>query len=161
MYKIIERIIKTGNFRVNDLSDKIDTLWASCKLTDDERTELSTMMSDYLNPATNAPTQDEKYDRLLAEIETLKAEIKELKGETEETDPEVIVIPKWEPWDGVSDNYQFGAVVDHNNKYFLNVLEGMQNTWEPETSGVDDRYWKEITEEEAERIISEGKSMGE
>lgn len=36
-------------------------------------------------------------------------------------------IPKWEAWDGISDKYQ-------------NVLEGMQNTWEPGITGVDERY---------------------
>lgn len=64
-------------------------------------------------------------------------------------------VPAWEPWDGISDKYQYGAVVTYNGKYFLDVLYGMQNTWEPESPGVDERYWKEIAKEEAEAIISE------
>ena len=42
----------------------------------------------------------------------------------------------------------------HNDKYWINVLSGMQNTWEPEGIGVDERYWKEITNEQAEELIS-------
>ena len=30
----------------------------------------------------------------------------------------------------------------------------MQNTWEPESAGVDERYWKEIAKEQAEGILS-------
>ena len=49
--------------------------------------------------------------------------------------------PDWEPWDGVSLNYQPGAIVKHNGKLWLNVLEGMQNVWEPGVA--DSRYWTE------------------
>lgn len=82
-------------------------------------------------------------------------------GEPEPEEPTGIVIPEWEPWDGVSTDYQYGAAVTHNGKYWQNVLKGMQNTWEPGSAGVDERYWKEITKEEAESIVSEGKSTGE
>lgn len=63
-------------------------------------------------------------------------------------------VPAWEPWDGISDKYQYGAVVTYNGKYFLDVLYGMQNTWEPESPGVDERYWKEISKEQAEGILA-------
>lgn len=77
-------------------------------------------------------------------------------GGAELVDPEelTVVIPEWEPWDGISTDYQTGAVVTHNGKYWQNVLDGMQNTWEPGGVGIDERYWKEITYEEAVSILS-------
>ena len=33
------------------------------------------------------------------------------------------------------------------------LKSSMQNTWEPGTTGVDERYWKEITKEEAEALL--------
>ena len=155
MYDIIKNIIQNGVFKVSDLTTKIDTLWAESKLTDDERNELVTLMSDYLNPNTEAPELKEMYERLEARVATLEEEVKKLKGEEPGGGEEgTVTVPAWEPWDGISDKYKYGAVVTHNGKYFLDVLQGIQNTWEPESAGVDERYWKEITKEQAEGIIS-------
>ena len=155
MYEIIKNIIENGAFRVSDLTNKIDTLWAESKLSDDERSQLVQMMVDYLNPASEAPELKEMYERLEARVATLEEEVKKLKGEEPGGGEEgTVTVPAWEPWDGISDKYKYGAVVTHNGKYFLDVLQGMQNTWEPESAGVDERYWKEITKEQAEGIIS-------
>lgn len=124
------------------------------------------MITDYLNPATEAPQDYELLARQIAEMKDMLSDVIDrvtvLEGsDTDPEEPTGIVIPEWEPWDGISTDYQYGAVVTHNGTYWQNVLEGMQNTWEPGSAGVDERYWKEITKEEAERIISEGKSTGE
>ena len=166
MYEIIKSIIKTGNFRVNDIATKMDTFWAAGKLTDEEYQELNTMITDYITPEAEAPQDYELLARQIAELkDTLSDVIDRITvlegGEPEPEEPTGIIIPEWEPWNGISTDYQYGAVVTHNGTYWQNVLEGMQNTWEPGSAGVDERYWKEITKEEAERIISEGKSTGE
>lgn len=159
MYEIIKSVIEGGVFKLNDLSNKIDTLWVGGKLTDEERENLISLMSDHLNPATEAPQDYELLARQIAELKetvsSLSDRVTALEGrETESEEPTGVVIPEWEPWDGISDQYQYGAVVTHNGKYWQNVLSGQQNVWEPESVGVDERYWKEITKEEAESLIS-------
>lgn len=155
MYEIIKNIIENGTFRVSDLTNKIDTLWAESKLSDEERNQLVQMMTDYLNPASEAPELKEMHERLETRVNVLEAEAQALKGEEPGGGEEgTVTVPAWEPWDGISNKYQYGAVVTHNGKYFLDVLQEMQNTWEPESAGVDERYWKEITKEQAEGIIS-------
>lgn len=164
MYEIIKNIIENGAFRVNDLTNKIDTLWAESKLSDDERNQLVQMMTDHLNPDSEAPELKELYERLEARVTALEADVQALKGGEEsgrEEEPGTVTVPAWEPWDGISNKYQYGAVVTHNGKYFLDVLQGMQNIWEPESAGVDERYWKEITKEQAEGIISGGMTVDE
>ena len=162
MYEIIKAVIQSGAFVVSDITQKINALWVESKLTDEERQELSEMMIDYINPNTQAPELKELYLQLREElgavkeeVGTLKAEVAELKGTggTEPGPEPEITIPKWKPWDGISTDYQAGAVVEHNGKYYQNTLEGMQNTWEPGSAGVDERYWKEITKEEAEALL--------
>lgn len=165
MFEIIKNIIENGIFRVNDLTNKIDTLWAESKLTDEERNQLVQMMAEHLNPASEAPELKELYERLsdkVADLEEfiadLSSRVKALEaGGSLPVDPEPepgITVPVWEPWDGISNKYQYGAIAQHNGKYWQNVLSGMQNTWEPGSVGVDDRYWKEITKEEAEALLS-------
>lgn len=166
MYEIIKSIIKSGNFRVNDITTKMDTLWAAGKLTDEEYQELNTMITEYLNPATETPQDYELLARQIAELKDMLSDVIDRVtvlegGEPEPEEPTSIVIPEWEPWDGVSTDYQYGAVVTHNGKYWQNVLEGMQNTWEPGSAGVDERYWKEITKEEAEKIITSSDNKAE
>lgn len=149
MFGIIKNIIANGMFRVNDLSEKIDTLWAESKLSDDERNQLIQMMTDHINPATEAPELAERIARLEERVSALE------NAQTEEPEEpsEGISVPAWEPWDGVSDKYQYGAVVTNIGKYWLDTLQNMQNTWEPGSPGVDERYWKEITKEEAEALL--------
>ena len=121
MYEIIKVIIQSGNFIVSDITRKIDTLWAESKLTDEERQQLSEMMIDYINPNTQAPELKELYLQLKEEVAILKEEVAELKG-AEETEPGPgleTTIPKWKLWDGISTDYQAGAVVEHNGKYYL------------------------------------------
>ena len=149
MFGIIKNIITNGVFRVNDLSEKIDTLWAESKLSDDERNQLIQMMTDHINPATEAPELAERIARLEERVSALEnAQTKE-----PEEPSEGISVPAWEPWDGVSDKYQYGAVVTNIGKYWLDTLQNMQNTWEPGSPGVDERYWKEIIKEEAEALL--------
>lgn len=107
------------------------------------------MMTDHINPATEAPELAERIDRLEERVTALE------NAQTEEPEEpsEGITIQAWEPWDGVSDKYQYGAVVTHIGKYWQDTLQNMQNTWEPGSSGVDERYWKEITKEEAEALL--------
>lgn len=156
MYEIIKNIIQNGVFKVSELTTKIDTLWAESKLSDEQRNELITLMSDYLNPNTEAPELKDLYERLESRVSVLEDAVKELQGGgSEDPEPGEIIVPAWVPWDGISDNYQYGAVVTHINKYWQNMLQGVQNTWEPGTVGVDERYWKEITKEEAEAIVNE------
>lgn len=156
MYDIIKNIIQNGVFKVSELTTKIDTLWAESKLSDEQRNELVQMMTDFLNPSTEAPELKDLYERLESRVSVLEDAVKELQGGgSEDPEPGEIIVPAWVPWDRISDNYQYGAVVTHNDKYWQNMLQGVQNTWEPGAVGVDDRYWKEITKEEAEAIISE------
>ena len=163
MYSILKSIIMSQKEPNDTLYHKIDVAWANGDITDEEKIELEQLVFRYQNPQVQAPDLAELYNRLYEkcnamseEIESLKVRIAALEsGGTEPVDPEEpsVVIPEWEPWDGISADYQTGAVVAHGGKYWQNVLEGMQNTWEPGTTGVDERYWKEITKEEAEALL--------
>ena len=55
MYEMIKSIIISGDFKVADITNKIDVLWVSGDLTDEQRTELLQMITSHLNPGTEAP----------------------------------------------------------------------------------------------------------
>lgn len=163
MYTIIKNVITIGTYTLSDMTNKINTLWVTGELTDEQHDELIQLMYNNLNPSTEAPEISERLSRVENRVTALEEAVKELQsgGETPEPEPGTVVIPEWEPWDGVSDQYKPGAVVQHNGKYYQNTFDGAQNTWEPGTVGVDDRIWKEITKEEAEALLAEQESPEE
>ena len=163
MYSILKSIIMSQKEPNDALYHKINVAWANGDITDEEKIELEQLVFQYQNPQVQAPDLADLYSQLSEkcnamseEIEILKASIEKLQSggmEPEEPQGKPVKIQKWEPWDGISTDYQTGAVVKHKGKYYQNVLEGIQNTWEPGTTGVDERYWKEITKEEAEALL--------
>lgn len=162
MYSILKSIIMSQKEPNDTLYHKINVAWANEDITDEEKIELEQLVFQYQNPQVQAPDLAKLYNRLSEkcnamseEIETLKAIVEKLQSGTEPEGPQdkPVKIPKWEPWDGISTDYQTGAVVKRKGKYYQNVLTGMQNTWEPGVTGVDERYWKEITKEEAEALL--------
>ena len=152
MYEIIKSTIESRNFVVSDIKNKVDTLWVEGVLTSEQREELVQLISEYANPDTQAPELKSLIAIVLQEIETIKDRIEKLEGGNETGMEQPNIIPEWRAWDGVSSEYQPGTVVAHNGKYYQNTLD-IQNTWEPGSVGIDERFWKEITKEEAEMIV--------
>lgn len=158
MYTILRSIIISGKDSVSMLTHKVDMAWAEGRITDDQKTELDKLIFEYKNPETESPELAALYKRLEAQVAILEEKqadherrITTLEGGEIPVEPPTIV-PAWEPWDGITDQYQYGAAVTHGEKYWLDVLKDMQNTWEPGT--VDERYWKEISKTIAEKVIN-------
>lgn len=160
MYEIFRNVIENGLFKVNDLTDKINTIWIDGGLSQEERDHLLRSMIDHLNPATEAPELEQKIEKISKQVIDIQISIQSLilrvtaleGGDPEE--PQIPgKIPLWEAWDGVSSQYQYGSVVMHSEKYYVDALKNLQNVWESGTSGIDDRYWMEITKEQAEALI--------
>lgn len=133
------------------LTHKVDMAWANGSISDEQKTELDKLIFEYKNPETEAPDLAELYKRLEEKVNDLETRITALEGWETPADPSK-TIPAWEPWNGFSDQYQYGDVVTHQSKYWIDALKDMQNTWEPGT--VDERYWKEISKTIAEKAIN-------
>ncbi len=151
MYEIVKNVIMSGNFKLADMSRKIDTLWVQGDLTDEQRTELIKLMKEHLNPETESPEQTELYKQILAKYESLEERVTKLENGGAEPEPPIgVEIPVWEPWDGISNKYQYGAVVAFEPKYYISAYQG-QNTWMPGSLGTEG-LWKEISKEDAEAV---------
>lgn len=64
-------------------------------------------------------------------------------------------VREWEPWHPLreSTHYRYGDKTQHNGKIWRDVLDptgNKLNVWEPGAAGIDERYWVEETEPEAE-----------
>ncbi|MDO4739486.1 MAG: hypothetical protein Q4A66_02355 [Eubacteriales bacterium] len=138
MYDVMRNIILSQTLPMQEIQRRIDVFFAEGKLTEAEKAELEALAFE--NQTTDAERAEltKRVDELAAKVSELEARVAALEGE------EPGEYPEWKPWDGVSDEYQPGAIVWHNDKLWLNVLENMQNVWEPGVA--DERYWVEYTE---------------
>ena len=131
MYEIIRQVILNGGYKLNDMQGKIKRMYVRGDLTEDQMDELLSLA------LAGAQTDAERPET----IETLKAlsdrvaAIEEKLGMGEAGE----AYPAWKPWDGVSGNYQPGAIVTHAGKLWQSTYPG-QNVWEPGVVGAG--FWE-------------------
>lgn len=153
MYEIIKQVIMSGSFKLADMQKKIDTLWVQGDLSEEQRMELIALMKEHLNPETETPEQAELYKQILEKYTNLEERVTKLENGGAAPEPPVgVVVPTWEPWDGISDRYKYGAAVTIDQKYYISIFQG-QNTWMPGSMGTEG-LWKEISKEDAEAVVS-------
>ena len=164
MAVILRNVIRNGGMPLTQVSERIETMYLNGRIDAEERLELTELMHEKADPANEAGDYREmyqalavKYNELEARVEAAERAIAILNGEdgaggegSEENE-----IPEWQMWDGVSGGYAYGDIVMHGGRYWVSEYEGAVNVWEPGAAGVDDRYWREITAEEAAQRMSE------
>ena len=139
MYETFLSIITSGDYKLPDITKKINTMWITGNLTDDQRDNLLSQAAEHLDPETERPENIEMLEKLAERITDLEQRLAQLEGKTGETG-----YPEWVPWDGLSDNYQNGAIVAYNGKLWKSTYNG-QNVWEPGTVGTES-LWEEYQE---------------
>jgi methionyl-tRNA formyltransferase len=131
LYSLFEEVIKTKNFKLEEMTRKIKRSYIAGDITAEEQTSLIALVNENLNPETERPEWFDFAKGIIARIEAL-----EKKVNTETSTPEEAPkYEKWAPWDGESDKYQYGDIVEHNGVLYENILYLKQNTWEPGVIG--------------------------
>lgn len=153
MYENVKNVIMSGSFKLDDMTKKINTLWIQNDLTEEQKNELVVLMREHIKPESEMPESLEMCRALNEEVETLKKRVTKLENGGVAPEPPVgVVIEPWEPWDGISDRYKYGAVVTIDQKYYISTYQG-QNTWMPGSMGTEG-LWKGISKEDAEAVVS-------
>lgn len=132
MFEIVKSVISAGGYKLTEIQHKIKKLFLLGDLTEEQADALLTMASGGISADAERPETLKLIQSLAAEIEALKTRVQALEGTEEETPS----YPAWKPWDGISKDYQSGAVISHNGKLWESVFAG-QNVWEPGTAGTE------------------------
>ena len=140
MYNIIKTEIKGGR-KLPEVTRLINIAMGAGKLTEAQFRELNEAVLNAANPDENQP---DLRQMVLALEERVKA-LENYNGlvPAPDTPEEGGEYPAWKPWDGISQDYQQGAIVTHNGKLWQSAFAG-QNTWEPGTIGTE-ALWREYT----------------
>lgn len=131
MYDIVKSVILSKNYELVDMLKKIDTVWVSGDLTDEQRTELIELAR------TNADVGNSV--EIMQKLEDLDKRVTALEnsgggGGTEPSDeyPEYVV-GKW--------YYKDDKVTFEGKKYTCIAPEGQVCTWSPTEYPA---YWQEV-----------------
>ena len=152
MFDIIKSAISAGGYKLTEIQHKIKKLFVLGDLTEAQMDELLAMASGGVSPDAERPETLAMIKTLAAEIEAMKARVKALEGTNDEGgnndagDPEQPEHPEWKPWDGISNDYQYGAIVSHNGELWISTFRG-QNVWQPGTPGTEAMWAKYIPAE--------------
>lgn len=138
MYNIIKSVISAGGYKLVDIQQKIKNFYTRGDLTEVEMDNLLALASVGASPDAERPEFLTLIQTLAEKVSALEERVLILEGGHAEEDEH----PEWKPWDGISKDYQFGAIVSHNGELWQSVHNG-QNVWEPGTS---DSLWMKYHE---------------
>lgn len=134
MYQIIKNVIERGDFDLNAVLTKLDTLWSESKLTDEEREELITLARSNTK-VVNSIDVTAKLTELENRIATVEKALSETApSETPTEDYPEYIDGKW---------YYNGDKVSFNGKnYICTAPEGQVCVWSPTAYPA---YWEEAS----------------
>ena len=139
MFDVIKSAISAGGYKLADMQYKIKKLYVLGDLTEAEMDELLALAAGGVSTDAERPETLEMIRALDAKIFALDARVATLENKPDEPDVPGDY-PEWKPWDGISKDYQEGAIVKHGGKVWISVFSG-QNVWEPGVAG--DQFWVE------------------
>lgn len=147
MYEVIKSVISAGGYKLADIQYKIKKLYMWGDLEEAQTDELLALAAGGVSTDAERPETLAMIKTLSVRIKALEDRVKALENGDGAAGPEVeqTEYPAWEPWDGISTDYQKGAVVSHNGQLWESVFDG-QNVWEPGTAGTE-ALWVTYTPE--------------
>lgn len=139
MYNVIKGAIAAGGYKLADIQQKIKKFYVRGDLTEAQMDELLRMASGGVSTDAERPEYICLIQTMADKIEELEKRVTALEGGADE--PEA-TYPEWKAWDGISKDYQMGAIVSHNGVLWESVFAG-QNVWEPDV--VNETFWKRFS----------------
>ena len=156
MYDIMKSTISKGGYKLEEVQRRIKHMFLLGDLTEDEMNELLDLSVNGASADAERPETPELIKTLAEKIAALEARVAALEsnnnsGETDSGDDPIPQYEEWKPWDGISKDYVYGAIVTHNGELWQSVFNG-QNVWEPGTLGTGS-MWQKFTPEEPIEVV--------
>lgn len=147
MYDTLWQLIVTGDYTLTDITNKINVFWAESQITEAQRTELMALAVDNLDVEQERPDTQTTLEALAARVDALEEAVAALQSGSGDSDTgSTTTYEEWTAWDGVSNKYQYGAIVSHNGTLWISKYQG-QNVWEPGVTGTE-ALWQQYESED-------------
>lgn len=160
MYNDFLNIINAGGYDLATILHKIDVIYTSGGLDDDQRTELQELARSKANYNDSLGGVDSRLDALEAWRREVDAKLDELEwgaGGEPGTDPEPPQEDEWPEYvapTGAHDAYYNGDKMTWNGGHYICIAPiGTACVWDPATYPT---YWQKVEEQETEEPGAEG-----
>lgn len=134
MFEIFKGVISAGGYKLGDIQHKIKKMHLLGDIDETQMDELLTLAAQGVSPDAERPENLVMMQTLSRRMDGLEARLAALEGGGAEDSGETPAYEAWQPWDGISDKYQPGAIVTHGGKTWQSIYSG-QNVWEPGAAG--------------------------
>ena len=146
MYEIVKQTIENTNYKLEEMLDKIYTLYAKDKLSKEEMEELETYAREKASTDNSIDVSNKlkEMDLRMQEFDTRITKLENLEGEKPEEPTDTERYPAYIPgkW------YYNGDNCSENDKNYTCIApEGQVCVWSPSEYP---SYWKEVVEETEE-----------
>ena len=145
MFEIVKNVILGKNYKLEDMLNKIDTLWIESKISDEEKTSLISLSRENALAENSYKPLQEQLNNLYKAFDNFKEEVNArlntLEGKEDVEEPVEEYPPFMKP-EGAHDCYNEGRKMTFNGKKYICLIDGC--VWSP------DEYpqgWKEVVEE--------------
>jgi hypothetical protein len=152
VYDVMKTTISKGGYRLEEVLNRVKRLFLLGDLTEAEFDELLELAVQGASADAERPELDALIQVIAESLTAIEARVTALEagnsgGEDNSGGAEQPEYPEWKPWDGISKDYLYGAIVSHNGELWISVFSG-QNVWEPGVVGTESIWQRYIVEEE-------------
>ena len=140
MYTIIESVINSKVYELNDILKKIDTIWLQGKISDEEKNSLIAKAQENADGEQSYLPLQEQIDKLFTIIDSISNRVTILEGEKVAIAEEY---PEFVQPSGKHDAYNKGDKITYNGKKYECVKNNVM--W---SLDVNPKCWKEVTEDD-------------
>lgn len=151
MFEIVKNVILGKNYKLEDMLNKLNILWAEGSISDDERLSLISLSRENAVAENSYKPLQEQLNNLYKAFDNFKEEVNDrlntLEGKEDIEEPTEEYPPFVKP-EGAHDCYNEGRKMTFNGKKYICLINGC--VWSP------DEYpagWKEVTAENTETEV--------
>lgn len=147
MYEVIRDVIRSKDFELKDILNKINTVWVRGELTQEEKTELTELARNNARTENSYAPLQEQIDNTNSRIDKLEKRIGKLEstGETgtEDSTESEEEYPEYVQPTGAHDAYKTGDKITFNGEKYICKIDGC--VWDPITYPA---AWEKVVESE-------------
>lgn len=140
MYTIIEAVINSKVYELNDILKKIDTIWLQGGITDEEKNSLIAKAQENADGEQSYLPLQEQINKLFTIIDSISERVAVLEGREAAITEEY---PEFAQPSGKHDAYNKGDKITYNGKKYECVKNNVM--WSPD---VNPKCWKEVVEDD-------------
>lgn len=142
MFELIKNIIKSKDYKLEEILNKINILWIKGALNEEQKDELLNLARENAVAENSYRPLEERVNQLFKLVEELATKLNALENkDVEIEDTTIEEYPEYVKPTGAHDAYQVGDKITYNGKKYTCILANC--VWSPD---VYPQAWQEVVE---------------